>query len=626
MRANETSSVPEWRRPTDQGSNSRQRKASTREGNRGGRGARGRGRGGNGGGQPRKDSTPPSQDTSAPSPKVVVDPPAAINSPAELPPTLKSESKPQPTNKNSAAVSEDSTSVSSQTSARPPNRRRRSQQGRGPPVTTNNQNKLLTVQTSGRKASTEPSSPNPAKDPSSRLAAPTSPAPATELKSDLDAFVEHVRARAAATDRPHTPGSHIDWADDDDSLPDLNEWGYTGDVAASAPPEEPQTSIPPILEDAPLETVIPEVRVEGGEPTPDENKSQDAQPGTVPNSTSPTHKVQKTRSKRGGRSRGDPRTQQIPQALNLTDSVSQDSTLSPIQPTSATTVSHINKPQGAKRQNSNQGQNPRNNQGRTNSKDNGNSGGRQRGRNGVAAAPQKRTPFPAKTGHKTDHTSPVQSQPPTQEPDVGQHGTNPSAQTDPKPAESQGGTVPDKERKEDKPAEPASKPDSVDPDPSPAARNNVPHELEPTHNDVKSNSPRNQRKRNSYNPSHSRSHTFGGRTQSGPQPPDSAPTPNFPHNSFDTNPTPPSSTGPRTPKLGQSPGMRSSGLGPSPKSPGFEKHNRNHSSPSGIGGVRRPPSSIRPVLTGDALSRLAKTLGTTPGSPKKEPLAPSSGS
>jgi len=34
------------------------------------------------------------------------------------------------------------------------------------------------------------------------------------------------------------PGSHIDWADNDDSLPDLNEWGYTGDVAASVQPKE----------------------------------------------------------------------------------------------------------------------------------------------------------------------------------------------------------------------------------------------------------------------------------------------------------------------------------------------------------------------------------------------------
>jgi hypothetical protein len=618
-----TSSVPEWRRSTDQGPNPRQRKAPTREGNRGSRGGRGRGRGGNGGGPPRKDSTPASQDTPAPPPKVVVDPPAT-NTPVEPPPIIKPESKPQPTKKNSAAVSEDSTSVSSQTSPRPPHRRRRSQPGRRPSASTNNQNKLLTVQTSSRKASTAPSSPNPAKDLPPQLATPTSPAPVTELKSNLDAFVEHVRARAVATDRPHTPGSHIDWADDDDSLPDLNEWGYTGDVAASAQPEELQTSIPPIFEDTLLEAVIPEVRIEGrGDPTPDETKSQDPRPGPVSNATPPTREVQKIRSKRGGRSRGDPPTQQIPQALNLTESVSQDSTSSPIQPTSATVIPPTNRPQGAKRQNANQGQSPRNNQGRTNPRDNGNGRGRQRGRNGVAVASPKRTSFPAKTGSKVDHTPSAQSQPPAQGPEIGQHVTDPSAQTDPKLAESRRDTVPDKVRKDDKPTETARKTDATDPNPSAAAKNDTPHEPERTHGNVKSNSPRNPRKRDSYNPSHSRSHTFGGQTQSGPQPPDSAPTPNFPHHSSDTNLTPSTSRGSRPPNLGQPPGMRSPGLGPAPKSAGFERHNRNHSSPPGVGGTTRAPTSTRPVLTGVALGLLAKSLGGVPGSPKKEPVPPS---
>ena len=98
-------------------------------------------------------------------------------------------------------------------------------------------------------------------------------------------------------DRPHTPGSHIDWADDDDSLPDLNDWGYTEDVTASAKPEEPPASIPPILEDAPLQSVIPDVKIEG-EPSPGEANSQDAKPGPVSDAMPRDHKVQKTRSKR----------------------------------------------------------------------------------------------------------------------------------------------------------------------------------------------------------------------------------------------------------------------------------------------------------------------------------------
>lgn len=48
--------------------------------------------------------------------------------------------------------------------------------------------------------------------------------PSFDIKHDIDALVE--RVRAVAMDRPNTPGSHIDWAgEDDDSLPDLDDWG-----------------------------------------------------------------------------------------------------------------------------------------------------------------------------------------------------------------------------------------------------------------------------------------------------------------------------------------------------------------------------------------------------------------
>ena len=46
-----------------------------------------------------------------------------------------------------------------------------------------------------------------------------------DVRNDIEALVERVRA-VAMDNRPSTPGSHIDWAgDDDDSLPDLNDWG-----------------------------------------------------------------------------------------------------------------------------------------------------------------------------------------------------------------------------------------------------------------------------------------------------------------------------------------------------------------------------------------------------------------
>jgi len=622
VRANATSSVPEWRKPGDQDPNPRQRKPSTREGNRGNKRGRGGGRGGNAGGPSRKDPTPASQDTAAPAPKLVVDPPTATNTPPEPSPTTKPNSRPKAIRRHSAAVSEDSTSVSSQTSARPPNRRKRSQQGRPSTATPNTPSKLLNVQTLNRKASTGPSSPNLAKDLPPHLATADSTPTPTELKSDIDALVE--RVRAVAMDRPHTPGSHIDWADDDDSLPDLNEWGYTEGVAAPVKAEEPLASIPPILEDAPLQSVIPEVKIEG-EPSPDATQSQDGKLGPVPDATPRTHKVQKTRSKRGTRSRGNSRTQQLPPALNLADSVSQSSSLSPIQPTTATTIPHTSRPQGPKRQNSNQGQNPRNNQGQANSRDNngsGNGGGRQRGQNGAAVASPMRNSFPAKTGPKADHTPPVQSRPPAQDhSDIAHSVTNPSTEPDPRPVDFKGKKVPEDEGKLI-PIETPRNTDTDNPNPNPTATNPSPHELEPARTNVKHNSYNQNNKRNSYNPSHTRSHTYGGRTQGGPPPPHSAPTPSFPHHSSNNNPTSPNSQNPRSPNSRHSPGVRSSGLGPTPRSLGYERHNRNHSSPPGVGGATRPPHLTRPVLTGDALSRLARSLGSAPGSPKRDPPVP----
>ena len=49
-----------------------------------------------------------------------------------------------------------------------------------------------------------------------------------DKRSDIDSLVEHVRAIAMESNRPNTPGTHIDWAGDDhDSLPDLDDWGVS---------------------------------------------------------------------------------------------------------------------------------------------------------------------------------------------------------------------------------------------------------------------------------------------------------------------------------------------------------------------------------------------------------------
>lgn len=59
-----------------------------------------------------------------------------------------------------------------------------------------------------------------------------------DLRNNIDALVERVRAVAMADNRPSTPGSHIDWAgDDDDSLPDLDDWGVTPATGVGAKTE-----------------------------------------------------------------------------------------------------------------------------------------------------------------------------------------------------------------------------------------------------------------------------------------------------------------------------------------------------------------------------------------------------
>lgn len=65
-----------------------------------------------------------------------------------------------------------------------------------------------------------------------------------DMKYSIDALVERVRAVAMDSNRPTTPGSHIDWAgDEDDSLPDLNDWGITTSTSVAG------DKISPILVD-----------------------------------------------------------------------------------------------------------------------------------------------------------------------------------------------------------------------------------------------------------------------------------------------------------------------------------------------------------------------------------------
>lgn len=97
-------------------------------------------------------------------------------------------------------------------------------------------------------------------------------------KSDIDALVERVRAAAMGEDRPTTPGSHIDWAgDDDDSLPDLNDWGVT---ASAAPQTE---TISPIIVDGLLSLPDPVPKPT----TPPINNQKDFEPNDHVDGTKP---------------------------------------------------------------------------------------------------------------------------------------------------------------------------------------------------------------------------------------------------------------------------------------------------------------------------------------------------
>ncbi|KAJ7667801.1 proline/serine-rich protein [Mycena polygramma] len=102
---------------------------------------------------------------------------------------------------------------------RPSNRRRRSQQ--------------LNSKGGGNAAGLKvnvPSLDDNLLRPQNRLDAPPHLAGSFDMRNNIDALVERVRA-VAMDNRPSTPGSHIDWAgDDDEGLPDLDDWGVTASV------------------------------------------------------------------------------------------------------------------------------------------------------------------------------------------------------------------------------------------------------------------------------------------------------------------------------------------------------------------------------------------------------------
>lgn len=97
------------------------------------------------------------------------------------------------------------------------------------------------------------------------------PTPLRSSAADINQLVERVRAMAMEHNRPVTPGSasHIDWAgdDDDDSLPDLDDWGVT----TSSVDEKAEEMAAPILDvgSVPgMPSFQPEVNVPNSPATP----------------------------------------------------------------------------------------------------------------------------------------------------------------------------------------------------------------------------------------------------------------------------------------------------------------------------------------------------------------------
>lgn len=86
-----------------------------------------------------------------------------------------------------------------------------------------------------------------------------------DLRKEMANLVDHVRTMAMDQKRPESPGTHIDWAgDDDDSLPDLDDWFTTSKRPSDTSESEPKTDDsvdmipPPSLEAKPeLEAEVP---------------------------------------------------------------------------------------------------------------------------------------------------------------------------------------------------------------------------------------------------------------------------------------------------------------------------------------------------------------------------------
>lgn len=115
------------------------------------------------------------------------------------------------------------------------------------------------------------------KDLSDPPAGKDSSAPVHDLREDIRNLVDHVRSFAIENNRPSSPSTHIDWAgDDDDSLPDLEDWGIssklTSDADTSIIGSEPkQDYLAPVEKEISTLPIVEEKREIPSQPSPSQN-------------------------------------------------------------------------------------------------------------------------------------------------------------------------------------------------------------------------------------------------------------------------------------------------------------------------------------------------------------------
>lgn len=365
-----------------------------------------------------------------------------------------------------------------------------------------------------RAASTTSSSIAPRKDIPPHLAA----AHEAEIRHDIDALVERVRAVAMAENRPSTPGSHIDWAgEEDDSLPDLDDWGVTT-TRTNTSADERRDEISPILADA-LKP-LPEPQTEGDD-AEDEEEKQSMEPldndvdGEIIKDSSDSSPLSNT-----------------PDTFITATADPHDSPAAVVAPE---TITHAD----------------------------------------MSSLHPSLTPKPVAVRDSPRASS--------------AHLTSKSGGEEPPATKGEG-------LSQSIHAPSLVEVEALEKTPSSSSRDHglagsihAPKGLPESHSAPSLLSPGTPSPAHAYSPSHGRSKTEGR--------------PAFPH--------------PRTAAMNQR-AIRSGTS--SPLGPLVHAHARNHSTPPG-GAGQRTPHSVRPVITGDALSRLARTIGGIPSIPRAQGVA-----